>query len=365
MPLTPFHTLAESASPQQSWLYAAFVAMIGLFLALDLGLLNRRPHAMSVKQALAWTTVWVSVALGFAALVYYMYEQHWLGLGLAVPQLTDEAPRDVAGAEAMGLFLVAWGLEYALSLDNIFVIAVIFKYFKVPKEHQHRVLFWGILGAVLLRGAFISLGVQLLNNMHWIIYVLGAFLVYTSVHMIRDSDAEVHPDSNPLAKLARRVFPLSPGFDGQKFFTVANGRRMMTPMFLVLLVVETTDVVFAVDSIPAVFGITRDPFIVFTSNIFAILGLRSLYFALAAVMGKFVYLKYCLAFILAFIGVKMLLPLAGVHISHTVSLGSIGAALLVGILSSVVFASRIPAQENAPAQGEPGREDSDQNATGA
>ncbi len=326
------------------WFYGAFVLLVCFFLALDLGVFNRKSHAVSVKEAVAWTSVWVSTALLFAVAVYFIYQNHWLDFGRGVTVAIGEKPRDIGGAEATGLYLVCWMLEYALSLDNIFVIAVIFRYFGVPRQHQHRVLFWGILGALVLRGVMIGVGVAIVREFHWVIYILGGFLVYTGIKMFGHNDEEVHPEKNPVVRLARRFFPVSDRLDGEKFFTVLDGRRVMTPLFLVLIVVETTDVVFAVDSIPAAFGVTQDPFIIFTSNIFAILGLRSLYFALAAFIGKFEKLKVSLAFILVFIGVKMLVPLLGTiipamegfHVPNAVSLGTIAGALIVGVVWSLV-----------------------------
>jgi len=343
--------LAAIFNPTQltpkAWLYLGFIVMIGFFLALDLGVFNRKSHEVSMREAVGWTAVWVSVALCFAGAVYFIYEHKWLGIGINVPQGAGQEVKDVAGREAVSVFLVGWVLEYALSMDNIFVIAVIFSYYRVPRAFQHRVLFWGILGALVLRGVMIWLGAELIHRFHWIEYLLGAFLVFTGIKMLRHGGGEVEPDKTWLVKLARRIVVVAP-FDGEKFFTKVNGKFAITLLFLVLLVVESIDVVFAVDSIPAVFGITRDSFIVFTSNIFAILGLRSLYFALSSLMGRFEHLKYSLAFILVFIGVKMLLTGVDVRISHGISLGVIGTALVVGVVSSIVFGGKRAAGEDPP-----------------
>lgn len=333
---------------ERAWFYAAFVLLVVFFLALDLGVFNRKAHEVSVKEAVTWTAIWVSCALAFAAAIYFIYEHHWLGFGRGVTVAVGEAPRDLRGTEATGLYLVCWLLEYALSLDNIFVIAIIFRFFAVPARNQHRVLFWGILGALILRGIMIGIGAVMVREFHWVIYLLGGFLIFTGIKMLRHSDEEVHPDANILVRLAKKVFPVTPALHGEKFFIIQDGRRFMTPLLLVLLAVETTDVIFAVDSIPAAFGVTQDAFIIFTSNIFAILGLRSLYFALAAFMGKFEKLKYSLALILVFIGVKMLVPLAGsvvpawkgAHIPNVWSLGTIAFALVAGVLWSLASSEK-------------------------
>jgi tellurite resistance protein TerC len=329
--------LASTDVAAKTWFYAGFVVMILFFLALDLGVFNRTSHETTLREALTWTGVWVTTALCFGAGVYFIYEHKWLGIGLDVAQGAGQAARHVGGGEAAGLYLTAWMLEYALSMDNIFVIALIFRYFMVPAIHQHRVLFWGILGALVLRGVMIWVGAELIHAFHWIEYVFGAFLVFTGLKMLKAGDAEIDPERNPLVRLARKLVRVSPAFDGDRFITKVGGMRAVTPLFLVLLVVETTDVVFAVDSIPAVFGVTRDPFLVFTSNIFAILGLRSLYFALAAIMGRFEHLKYALCLILVFIGAKMLATMWGVSMSPTVSLAIVASTLVMGVVSSLLF----------------------------
>jgi len=290
-------------------LWACFIALILGMLALDLGVLNRKPHVVRPREALLWTLLWVSVALAFNAFVYFRFG----------PQ---------AGLE----FLTGYLIEKALSVDNIFVFLIIFSYFSVPPEHQHRVLFWGVLGAIVLRAVFIILGAALLHQFHWIIFVFGAFLIFTGIRILTQKGESVHPERNPLVRMFKRWVPMVHDHKDAHFFTVRNGKRFATPLLLVLLVVEATDVVFAVDSIPAIFAVTPDPFIVFTSNIFAILGLRALYFLLADFMDRFCYLKVGLGLVLVFVGAKML-------VSDWFKV-PIGASLTVVILllgGSIVF----------------------------
>jgi tellurite resistance protein TerC len=321
-------------------IWIAFILFVLVLLALDLGVFNRHAHVITVGEALAWTGLWITLALAFNVAVYFMFDAHWQGIG-------GQIGRELTGSQAALQFLTGYVVEKSLSLDNIFVIALIFSYFRVPAEYQHRVLFWGILGALALRGAMIAGGTLLIQRFEWITYVFGAFLIATAVKMLIARHDNLAPDKNPLIKLARRWFSVSPDFQGQKFFTNIDGRRAITPLMLVLLLVESTDVLFAVDSIPAIFAVTRDPFLVFTSNVFAILGLRSLYFALAGVMSRFRYLKMSLVFLLAFIGVKMLLT----HhhpIPTPVSLAVIGGILSVGVLASIFGAKRDTAALASP-----------------
>jgi len=324
------------------WIWFGFIAGVLAMLALDLGILNRRPHAISVKEALWWTAFWVFLSLLFNVAVYFMYENHWLGIGQAVGHVTS-------GKQAAIEFLTGYIVEKSLSLDNIFVIAMIFAYFSVPLMYQHRVLFWGILGALVMRGIMIGAGAALIRRFDWMIYVFGGVLLLTAVKMLIARHDNLDPDRNPLVRLARRFYPVSSTFDGPHFFTHMDGRRAVTPLMLVLLVVESTDILFAVDSIPAIFAVTKDPFIVFTSNIMAILGLRSLYFALAGMMSKFRYLKMSLVFLLAYIGVKMLLS-HHYPVPTGVSLAIIGGILGVGIVASLVGAER----DTAPLAPPPG-----------
>ncbi|HEX2099290.1 MAG TPA: TerC family protein [Candidatus Synoicihabitans sp.] len=298
------------------WAWGGFLVFIAAMLALDLGVFHRGAHTVKMKEALSWVAVWVSLALIFNLVVW----------------------RTMGGKTGLE-WLTGYVVEMALSVDNVFVFIVIFSFFRVPPQHQHRVLFWGIVGAAIMRLVFIFAGVSLLERFHWLIYVFGAFLVFTGIKMALPQKEEVDPDKNIAVRLFRRFYPVSNRYDEGRFFTIENGRRMATPLFIVLLVIETTDVAFALDSIPAVLAITKNPFIVFTSNIFAILGLRSLYFAVHGVMGLFRFLSVGLAVILVFIGVKMLL--SGVyHIPIGVSLGVIGATLAVSVVASLLFAKK-------------------------
>jgi tellurite resistance protein TerC len=266
------------------WHWGGFIVCIIIFLALDLGLFHREAREVKYKEALAWTVLWFSLSLIFAG-------------ALALIRSRQEAVE----------FFTGYFIEVSLSMDNVFVIALIFTYFRVPVLYQHRVLFWGILGALVMRGVMIFVGVQLVERFDWILYVFGAFIILAGVKMLLTKDSGMNPETSLVVRGVRRFFPIAPDFEGQKFFTRLNGRRAMTPLLLVLLLVETTDLLFAVDSIPAIFGVTRKSFIVFTSNVFAILGLRSLYFILAGAIGLFRFLKTGLSVVLVFIGGKMLL----------------------------------------------------------
>ena len=303
------------------WFWVGFIAFVLAMLALDLGVFNKRPHVVSPKEAGIWTAVWVALALLFAAGLAYF-----------------DAPQTAL------TFLTGYLIEESLSVDNIFVIVLIFQYFAVPAQYQHRVLFWGILGALVMRGLFIGLGAALLARFEWIIYIFGALLVITGVRMALKQDEEFDGDQNPVVKAVRRVMPLTDGYRGKHFFSVENGKRYATPLFLVLLLVEATDLIFAIDSIPAIFGITRDPFLVFTSNIFAVLGLRSLFFLLAHVVTKFHLLKYGLALILTFVGVKMIIE-HWVHIPILLSLGVVLAVLALSIVGSLIWPKAQQASE--------------------
>ncbi|MEK6703916.1 MAG: TerC family protein [Planctomycetota bacterium] len=345
--------LAESAPSGIVWFYAGFIALVFVFLALDLGVFHREAHVVTVREAATWSVVWTTCALAFTAFVYFGYEAHWLGLGLHVPVVGEPGETvTLDGATAAEQYLAGYIIEWSLSVDNLFVIAVVFSYFAVPPMHQHRVLFWGILGALVMRGAMITLGAVLIQRFGWITYVFGGFLILTAIKMALAGHEGVHPDRNILVRVVRRIWPVTSHYDGQKFFThvpnPAGGlRRAATPLLLALLVVEFTDLVFAVDSIPAIFAITGDAFIVFTSNIFAILGLRSLYFLLANMLGKFRYLKTSLVLILVFVGVKMLL----VHSAFKIDTG-VSLAIVVGLLGAGVGASLlIPAKAVEPSEG--------------
>lgn len=313
-------------------LWGAFLILIILLLALDLGVFNRRDHVIKVREALLWTGFWIFLSLVFNVFVYFAYSHNWFDIGLGKHHVTS-------GSDAALKFFTGYIIEKSLSLDNIFVIALIFSYFRVPLQYQHRVLFLGILGALVMRAAMILAGVALVERFTWMIYVFGGFLIFTAIRMLTTRMDDFDPDKNWLIRLAKRIYPVAPHYDGHKFFTHINGRRAMTPMLLVLLVIESSDVLFAVDSIPAIFAVTTDPFIIFTSNVFAILGLRSLYFALAALMDKFRYLKLSLVFVLAYVGVKMLLS----HlypIPTPVSLGIIAGILIGGISASAIVSRK-------------------------
>jgi len=304
-------------------IWTGFIALILLLIGLDLGVLNKRPHRVSTSEALRWTALWVSLSLMFSLFIYYAYSGNWLGREVG----------GISGREAVVTYLTGYLVEQSLSIDNVFVIVVIFNYFNIPQENQHRVLFWGIVGAIIFRGIMIGLGAILIENISWIIYLFGIILLYAAYKMYQSGDQEpLNPEDNPTIRLIKRFIPVTSSFQGNHFFILEGGRRVATPLFVALMVVETTDIVFAFDSIPAIFGITTDSFLVFTSNIFAILGLRSLYFVLAAFIDKFTYLKYSLIAILAFIGVKMLLS----HLVHLPTWTSL-AFILVSLTAGVGF----------------------------
>lgn len=314
-----------------NWIFwVGFNLFVLLMLAIDLGVFNREPHEVNFREALSWTAVWIGLAAAFAVLLYFYGHT-----------MTGHAgrPNRVLSLE----FVTGYLIEESLSIDNLFVFLLIFRFFKVPKHLQRIVLTWGIIGALVMRAIFIFAGVALINRFHWVIYVFGAFLVYVGIKLFFQQEEEgVHPEHNPVVKLLRKRFKVTPRFVGEKFWVRENSQILLTPLFVVLLVVETTDVIFATDSIPAILAITRDPFIVYTSNVFAILGLRSLYFALAGLMDLFHLLHYGLAIILTFIGVKMLA-------SHYFDI-PIGVALgvVVGVLAlSIVLSLLIPAKEKA------------------
>lgn len=317
------------------WIWTGFLLFILLMLALDLGVFHRKAHVVSVKEALGWSAMWIALALAFSVFVYFGYEDHWLGLGGGVDAV-DGIIND--GTTATVKYLTGYIIEKSLSVDNIFVIAMLFGFFAVPAKYQHRVLFWGILGALVMRGVMIGLGSQLIARYHWILYIFGVFLILTAVKMLLLGPGHADPAHNPVVRLTRRFFPVSDRIDGSHFLTRINGRWALTPLALALVMVETTDLIFAVDSIPAIFAITADPFLVFTSNVFAILGLRSLYFALAGLIDKFRYLKPALALVLAVVGVKMLIA---PYLKHLLGAGFnfylLGLVLL--ILASGVVAS--------------------------
>jgi tellurite resistance protein TerC len=299
------------------------VIVIGL-LALDLGVFNRKAHVISVKEALGWSIVWVAISLLFNVGVYFAYDHRWFGLG-----------ESMDGSKAALQFLTGYLVEKSLSVDNIFVIALIFSYFRISALYQHRILFWGILGALIARGVLIGVGVALLNQFEWMTYLFGILLVYTAIKMLMTQHDTVDPEHGFIYRWFSRLYPLTRSDGDGKFLVWINGKRHATILLLALVIIEGTDVMFAIDSIPAIFAITRDPFIVFSSNIFAILGLRSLYFVLSGYLGKLYYLKYGLVVLLGFIGVKMLL----IHfykIPPLVSLGIIAVILGVSVTASLL-----------------------------
>jgi tellurite resistance protein TerC len=297
--------------------WAAFVAAVLFFLALDLGVFHRKAHVVSFKEAMGWTTLWFCLSMVFAFFVAPKMAGNWQ------PKDTDE-------------FVTGYLIELSLSMDNVFVIALIFSYFKVPVAYQHRVLFWGIVGALIMRGGLILGGAELIKRFEWLLYGLGGFLVFSGLKMLFVDGDGVDLENNRIVRLSRKYLPFSDQFDGPRFTTDLHGRRVFTPLFLVLIIVETTDLVFAVDSIPAIFGITKNPFIVFTSNVFAILGLRSLYFVLAGAIGYFRYLKYGLSVVLVFIGGKMLAGIWNLHMEPRYSLYVVVGILVLSVAASLV-----------------------------
>ena len=306
------------------FLWIIFNVFVLGVLALDLLVLHRKAHAVSLREGLAWSCVWVSLALLFALGVYFF-----------------------RGGEKALEFLTGYVIEWSLSVDNLFVFLVIFSYFAVPPIYQHRVLFWGILGALVLRAIFIATGTALLTNFHWMIYVFGGFLIFTGIKLLLAGEEKIDPEKNPAVRLVRRLMNVTPDYHGQQFFIRKDGRLWATPLLLVLIVVETTDVIFAVDSIPAIFAITLDPFIVYTSNVFAILGLRALFFLLAGVMDMFRYLKVGLSFVLCFVGIKMVI-VDFYKIPIGISLGVVAGILGISILASIFVR---PKRVGVPASG--------------
>jgi tellurite resistance protein TerC len=307
-------TLMDSFSGSTA-LWVGFSVFIVCMLSLDLGLFNRKAHTIRYREAWIWSGVWVTLAMIFASLVFH-YQGSQRGLE----------------------FLTGYVIELSLSVDNLFVFLLIFSYFKVPAKYQHRVLFWGVLGALFMRLTMIFIGAALISRFHWIIYVFGAFLVYTGIKMFRQEESDLQPEENPVVKLVTRFLPITRNYDDKKFFHKVDGKRSGTLLLLVLVVVEVTDLVFAVDSIPAIFAVTRDTFIVYTSNVFAILGLRSMYFLLAGVVEKFHYLRAGLAIVLTFIGAKMLLEAVNLKIPIWISLIFVAVVLTGSVITSLIFA---------------------------
>lgn len=313
--------LMQFLESNQLFLWIGFNLFVVVMLALDLGVFHRRDHTVSVRESLTWTVAWIALAIGFNVALYY-----WKS-GIYGPE---------RGTEIALQFLTGYLIEKSLSIDNIFVFLLLFAYFRVPSEYQHRVLFWGIIGALVFRGIFIALGAVLIAKFHWIIYLFGAFLIFTGIKMAWVKDKQIHPERNPVLKLFRKLMPVTDQYHGGKFFIRDAGRLVATPLFLVLLLIETSDIIFAVDSVPAIFAVSQDPFIVYTANVFAILGLRSLYFALAAVMRLFHHLHYGLSAILVFVGFKMALTdIFKIPVVH--SLAAIGIILGLSIAASLIW----------------------------
>jgi tellurite resistance protein TerC len=317
--------MAEIAT--SGWDWSLFVLAILVFLAIDLGVFHRKAHVIGFKEALGWSALWFALAICFGLFVAPQMAENW-----------GRVERDE--------FITGYIIELALSMDNVFVIALIFSFFAVPLIYQHRVLFWGIIGALIMRGIMIALGSALIQRFQFILYILGVFLVFTGIKMVFSaSEEEVEPDKNPFVRLTRKFFPIMTEFDGAHFISRRTGKWMLTPLALVLVMVETTDLIFAIDSIPAIFGVTTNPLIVFTSNVFAILGLRSLYFVLAGAIGFFRYLKVGLSIVLCFIGAKMLIGYWH-HISTNLSLLIVGTIIITSILMSVFASKREEAGNN-------------------
>lgn len=300
------------------WVF--FNVFVLIMLALDLGVFNRKAHEVKMKEALIWSAIWIFMALSFNLGLYYFY----------VP------PEGYTNADSALQFLTGYVIEKSLSVDNIFVFVLIFTFFKVPAIYQHKVLFWGILGALVMRVIFIFAGVALINQFAWIIYIFGGFLIFTGIKLVTQKDKEIHPERNPVLRLFKKFFRVSESYDNGKFFTMQNSKKVATPLFVVLIMVETTDIIFAVDSIPAILAVTKDPFIIYSSNVFAILGLRSLYFALASLVKLFHYLHYGLAAILVLVGVKMIL---NHYYSAKIISTELSLILIVVILAASVIAS--------------------------
>ena len=373
------------------WFWLGFLALVGSLLALDLGVFHRKSREVSVREALAWSSLWIAVSLAFSAFIYVAYAGHWLGLGM--PRAGVDSKLDIArqmtGLTAWTKYVTGYVVEWSLSVDNIFVIALIFGYFKIPAKYQHRVLFWGILGAIAMRGAFILAGSKVIEHFHWILYLFGLFLIFTAYKMLA-SDDDPDPSQGRVLKQIYKRFKVTDTIHGSRFVIFEGeetdreqgamaseqgtaptgedvgakhgaernrtGSRVLTPLAVALVIVEVTDLIFAVDSIPAIFGITQDPFLVFTSNIFAILGLRSMYFALAGLLQKFHLLKAALAIILGLVGVKMLIGDRvehGLGIDHNVfsiaTLLVILALLAGGCVASLMFPKRDAPDAPAPA----------------
>ncbi len=319
------------------WVWVGFNLFVLGLLALDLGVFHRNAHEVSIKEATIWSVVWIGLALSFNTLIFLFWDQISPG-------------SSYTNSDAGLAFLTGYLIEKSLSVDNIFVFVLIFTYFAVPAVYQHRILFWGIIGALIMRGVMIGLGAALIKEFHWVIWIFGAFLIFTGIRMAFHKNEELHPEDNPLIKLFRRYMPVTENYEGQRFFVRRAGVLMATPLFLVLLMIEFTDLVFAVDSIPAIFAVTQDPFIVYTSNVFAILGLRSLYFILGGMVTQFHYLKLGLAIVLTFVGAKMLLPdVSNAILGIAYKIPTMVSLLVVaGIIAASIIASLMRPRDLEP-----------------
>lgn len=317
-----------------------FVAAILVFLALDLGVFNKTPHIITSKEAGKWTAIWVAMSVAFSGVIYWLYLNKYI-----------ENPTGIKPNVASIKYITGYLIELSLSIDNIFIIAIIFSSFKIPQKYQHRVLFWGILGAIVFRGLMIFFGVILINKVSWMTYIFGGFLLFTAAKMLFTKDEDdFKPKDSFIYKILGKFIPISTHINGEHFFIKENNKNHATPLFVALIVIEVMDVLFALDSVPAILAITSDPFLVFSSNIFAILGLRSMYFFLANMLAKFSYLEYSLIAILTFVGLKMLIPHDWIEIPEWVSLAFIALSLLIGIIVSLQKSKKD--EENKPARDE-------------
>jgi tellurite resistance protein TerC len=321
-----------------AWFWLGFFALVALLLVLDLGVLHRKASKPTIKSAALWTLAWVVVGLSFSGVVYLIYENNWLGVHLA-----GTPPGKGAGLDATITYVSAYLLEQALSVDNLFVIAVVFRNFRIPVEHQHRVLFWGILGAIVFRLVLLSGGAFVAHQLHWVFYIFGAYLIWQGIQLLPEEKEEEQKLGDRSVRLVRRFVPVTDGDYGGRFSVMIDGKRWLTTVAVCLVVVELTDIVFAMDSIPAVLSISRETFIIVTSNVFAILGLRSLYFVLAGALMKFRYLKLSLAVLLVFIGVKMIIH-SWYEVPDVVTLGAIAVVLAIGVIASIIQTRREPPQ---------------------
>lgn len=325
--------------------WAIFIALILGLLALDLGVFHKNPQKISYKEAFIWTTVWVGLAILFGGAVYYIYDTNWLGINT----------RGVTGSTAMLNYYTGFLIEKSLSLDNIFVIAMVFSYFKIAPRYQHEVLFWGIIGAMVFRAIMILVGTSIIETFHWTTYLFGALLIYSAVRMLSVDDNDTDFSKNPLLKLLAKIYPIEWKYEGEKFFVIREGVKTATILMVALVVVEFTDIFFAIDSIPAIFAVTTDPFLVFTSNVFAILGLRTLYFFLANFLDRFGYIKYSLVFILGFVGIKMMLsnhyefPTLA---SLIIIIGSLVAGVIASLLIRPAAAPELTTDTQLPGKGD-------------